>query len=180
MMINQSLEHFNLDVIELTEVLEKIVKAKRYAFIIHDDNEEFKHIHIILEFENARHITSIAKLLDIEPQYIEVWKGSIKNAYSYLLHRTDEARKENKKQYSPKNVVANFDFEMSINEIETILSNNKDLKNKRKNEVNKLIELFDLKIIDKQALLENLSGIEYAHNEKTIISIEKMHLKKIK
>ena len=67
-----------------------------------------QHFHVVLKFENAHTISSVAKLFKDEEQYVEVWKGKIENAWSYLLHRTNGAK--SKFQYSPQDVVSNFDF----------------------------------------------------------------------
>lgn len=171
MMLTQSLEQLPYQVDHLEKILINSVKAKRWAYIVHDDKEEFKHVHAVLEFENARSIKAVAKLLHIEPQYIEKWKGSVKNAYSYLLHRTAEARAENKKSYEPSEVSANFDFVQTMQEIELEITSAKNKQGKKR--INELLDLFDLEVISRIDLEEELSGSEFASVVRKMDSIER-------
>ena len=52
----------------------------------------------------------MANLFKDKSQYVDVWKGRIANAYSYLLHETEEAREQGKHVYKASEAVASFDF----------------------------------------------------------------------
>ena len=75
---------------ELTDVLKPI----RFAGILHDKDigsdgtAVAPHIHLILQFESARSLNNLAKLTSQPIQCFEQWRGSINNAYSYLVHHT--------------------------------------------------------------------------------------------
>ncbi len=72
----------------------------KIAGIIHDKdiNEEGepieKHVHIVLQFKNPRSLEQLAKLIN-EPQVsaFQQWRGNVNNAYSYLVHQTNESKK---------------------------------------------------------------------------------------
>lgn len=116
-MFMQDVDHLKVPESELKNILGKS-GAKEWAMIKHDKDKGVRpHYHITLKYDNPQQITSIAKRFKDKPQYVEVWKGRINNAYSYLLHRTSEAKK--KYQYSPKDVIASFDFSTRINSIES-------------------------------------------------------------
>ena len=121
MMYTQQLRHLPAGTIEqLTALLEKMA-PKKYALIVHDKdvNEQGEpaedHVHVMLSFENARHISSIAKKLGDKPQSIEMWKGKAENGYSYLIHATKDS--VNKHQYLPSEVKANFNYQEEIRRI---------------------------------------------------------------
>ena len=95
----QNLEHLPFK--DLTECLEHIKKELnpiKYAGILHnkdvngDGSLKTPHIHLMLQFENARSIDNVAKILKDRPQYIQQWKGDSTNGYSYLIHATTEAQ----------------------------------------------------------------------------------------
>lgn len=98
---------------QLTELLKKMA-PKKYALIVHDSdvndhNEKIEdHVHVMLSFENARSVNSVAKELGDEPQYLEMWKGKAENGYAYLIHATKFSI--SKYQYPPEKVTANFNY----------------------------------------------------------------------
>ena len=103
----------------LDKLLERLkeIGAERYAGILHDkDSEENPHIHIFMHFPHGREIKSVAKKLNIAPQYIEKWDGGIDNGFAYLVHRTPKANDDY--QYAPNEVIANFDYVGWIGEYE--------------------------------------------------------------
>ena len=117
MMYEQQLKHLPFPFTtkeELAAFIEKVLKPKRYALILHDKDVDDKgnpvepHIHVMLSYDNARSINSIAKLLGDKPQSIEAWHGKAENGYSYLIHATDNSRL--KHQYDANEVAANFDY----------------------------------------------------------------------
>lgn len=109
MMYEQQLAHLPVASVEALKKRIIALDPIRWAYIIHNkDSHVAPHVHVILQFKNARHLTAVAKALGDKPQYLEQWKGNINNGYSYLIHATKDAR--DKYQYDPKDVVANFDF----------------------------------------------------------------------
>lgn len=163
MMYTQQVEHSEFEDIDILEkYLVTAVKPDRYAIILHDKDIGAEgdllapHFHVMLQFENARSLKNIAKLLKVEPQYIEKWDGSTYNGYSYLIHATEKAIADGKHQYGIDEVKANFDFE------ELIKKASKDAKISRKQREEHLLDaLLDGKI-SKEALERQLSGSAYA------------------
>ena len=178
-MFVQQIDYFktpNIQVIikELTDVLKPI----RFAGILHDKDigsdgtAVAPHIHLILQFESARSLNNLAKLTSQPIQCFEQWRGSINNAYSYLVHHTSSD--QDKYQYSPKEVIANFDYLFLLETIE---------KNVRKrNEVNdsmiidNLLDLLYAGEITKSEIEERLTGSQYA---KARQKIETVYLKRL-
>lgn len=66
------------------------------------------HIHIVLGFSQSRSVLDIANWFGIPSQFVEVKKGrtALPNALKYLVHANDKQ----KYQYSPDEVVANYDY----------------------------------------------------------------------
>lgn len=106
------LPHKNLA--ENTDYMAKRLKPTKYAGIIHDKDTNDKgspaesHVHIVMQFQNARSLHNLAKLTKQPIQQFEKWNGDVNNAYSYILHQTNNA--QTKHQYKAKDVIANFDF----------------------------------------------------------------------
>lgn len=119
-MLVQDLDNLSFDLKELEDRLSTL-HANEWAYILHNKDQSKNgglvkpHIHCVVKFENERMLTSLAKKLEIKPQYFQIWSGRINNAYSYMLHLTNNA--QNKHIYSPKDVVASFDFPKRIKEI---------------------------------------------------------------
>ena len=101
---------------DLADRIEAKLHPARYAVIVHgketdnDGNPKEPDIHAMMCFANARYLDAVAKKLGDEAQYIQKWDGDANNGFSYLLHRTSDARKKGKHQYDPSEVAANFDF----------------------------------------------------------------------
>lgn len=117
MMITQQVEYLPSDMKTTDECFTTIMnklEPSKCAVILHDkdvdDDGKAKapHVHAMISFDNARSLQNVARLLGIEPQYIEQWKGESLNGYSYLIHATTNA--EHQYQYSTDEVIANFDF----------------------------------------------------------------------
>ena len=113
----QDLDHLKVDEKDLSTIL-KQSGALEWAYIKHDQDPQKDqdgktirpHIHVVLKYENPQKISSVASMFKDQPQYVGVWKGRIANAYSYLLHETEEAQAEGKYVYKTDDVVASFDF----------------------------------------------------------------------
>lgn len=120
-MYEQQLKHLPCTVDELVNKIETQIKPDKYAFIVHDKDRTVtgdlveSHLHGMMSFKNARYINSLAKQLNDNPQQFEVWRGSSQNGYAYLTHRTTNA--QSKFQYSPSDVIANFDYVKELTQI---------------------------------------------------------------
>lgn len=124
-----------------------------------------QHFHVVLKFENAHSIASIAKLFKDEKQYVQIWNGRIENAWSYLLHKTSGAR--SKFQYSPADVTANFDFAKEIKKIE-------DKVKQSKANINAEIQSYTDGKITKEELIEKIGVWEFAKRKKTLDAVEQV------
>lgn len=113
----QDLDHLSVKESDFKQIMNQS-GALEWAYIKHDKDPKHDkdgklirpHIHAVLKYENPQKIGSIANLFNDKNQYVEVWKGRIANAYSYLLHETDEAQEQGKHVYKASEVVASFDF----------------------------------------------------------------------
>lgn len=124
-----------------------------------------QHFHVVLKFKDAHSISSVAKLFKDENQFIEVWKGKIENAWSYLLHRTTGA--QNKFQYKPDAVTSNFDFAKEIKKIED------KVKQSRAN-INEKIQSYTEGEISKSQLIDEIGILEYAKRKRTLDAVEQL------
>lgn len=121
-MFVQDVQHLQVKESQLSEILNKS-GALEWAYINHnqdtDDNDQpiRPHYHVVLKYENPQPIASVASLFKDSPQYVQVWRGRINNAYSYLIHETEEAENEGKYHYDDSDVVASFNFHNRMEEI---------------------------------------------------------------
>lgn len=175
----QNLE--NLPFTNLNECLEYIKKELnpiKYAGILHnkDKNEDgslkMPHIHVMLQFENARSIENIAKILKDKPQYIQKWNGDSTNGYSYLIHATTES--QNQHQYEMDEVSANFDY------IHLIVKTKKRIKfnltGRDELVIKGLLDKLYLGEITKEDVEKQLSGSQYAKAKNRIESVYQKHI----
>lgn len=175
MMYTQQLEHLPAKTVEnLTALIEK-TSPKKYALIVHDKdvNEQGEpvkdHVHVMLSFENARSINSIAKALRDEPQYMQMWKGKAENGYSYLIHITRDSI--DKHQYPPEEVTANFNYPEDIRRI----TEETERKTQAANTKLLLNALYDGEIA-KEKLEKKLSGSQYGKMKRQIEDVWSKHL----
>lgn len=116
---------------QLIDLIQRKLKPAKYAMIIHnkDKNDSGKliepHIHLALNFTNARSLNSISKIIGDKTQYFEKAK-SWNNLCSYLCHRTTSAKQ--KYQYDPNEVVANFNYLELLEKITKQVENSDDRK----------------------------------------------------
>lgn len=93
--------------------------AVRWAAIVHDKDTDksgkliVPHVHVMLEFKQAKRLSGVAKGLNTQPQQLESMTkrnraNGIKNGFAYLVHATRSARREHKYPYDPTDVIANF------------------------------------------------------------------------
>ena len=88
------------------EIIAKLaeIRAKNYAFIYHnkDDEDKRKHIHLVIEFENARTFDSLKKKLD--GWHIETCRN-LALSLQYLTHKNAP----DKEQYEIDDVIKSND-----------------------------------------------------------------------
>lgn len=178
MMYTQQLSHLPAkDPAALVHVIETQVRPKQWALITHDQDidENGKavapHVHAMLTFQNARSVSSIAKLLGDQPQYVVLWKGNVNNGFSYLIHETKGARTQH--QYSPLDVIASFDFPALCQQITVEIS---QAKAERANNVKSLLDMLLLGLVTKEQVLEQLSGSQYARYHRQIDDVDNQRL----
>jgi len=144
----------------------KAIGADRYAGILHDkDTGEKPHITIFMHFPNGREVIPLAKKLNIEPQYLQKWDEGIDNGFAYLTHRTPDAKEDY--QYSPKEVIANFDYVSWIGEYEA--KKQEKVKNiPCGNDINHLLNCLYIGVMTREDVEKQLSGSQYAKHHKKI------------
>lgn len=145
----------------------------KYAAIVHDkdlneDNEPVEpHVHVVMQFENARSLDNIAKQLDDLPQNIQWWKGRVNNAYSYLIHQTNNS--QHTYQYDTKEVIANFDYEELISSIHSNVVKKTGLSDSVI--INNTLDLLYEGEISKDDAEKRLTGSQYAKAAKRIEAV---------
>lgn len=167
----------------LTENVEFIthkLKPKKYAAILHNkDLENGKvvesHIHLVMQFQNARSLNNLAKLTNQPVQQIEKWDGDVNNAYSYLVHQTTNS--QHKHQYKAKEVIANFDYIGLIKKISSDIDSKTTLKDSII--INNVLDLlYDGEVILEQAE-EMLSGSQYGKAKQRLDAVYKKRMEKV-
>lgn len=160
---------------KLIAVVENELKPQRYAIILHDKDThedgtpEEPGYHVMLCFQNARTIEATAKHLGDKPQYITKWDGEVNNGFSYLIHRTRDARKEGKHQYAPSEVIANFDFVKLIEQIEDKLSlKQQNVQAGVKFSIDELLNALYSGVLSKEDVEKHLTGAQYGRYRRQI------------
>lgn len=103
--------------------------ANRWAAIIHDKDTDktnkliVPHVHVMLEFKQAKRLSGVARGLNTQPQQLESMTkrnkaNGIKNGFAYLVHATRSARREHKYAYDPADVIANFPYPKYLESIQ--------------------------------------------------------------
>lgn len=168
-MYTQDLDHLPFKKEKLKEILEKS-SAEEWAYILHDKDTNEKgekirpHFHVIMKFKDAKTISRIAKLFNDRQEYIEVWRNSINNGYSYLIHETSNAK--NKHHYDPSEVISSFDFETRIKQIR------KKVAKPSKKDIDNLIDDYSNEILTKEELQEKIGVLEMAKHKTLLDHIE--------
>ncbi|WP_160559712.1 Rep family protein [Parablautia muri] len=179
-MYEQQLAHLSVNSMDgLIKLIENKLRPKRYAVILHDKDTDEKgkpaeaHIHLMLSFENARSINSVAKLLGYKAQYIEAWKGDSNNGYAYLIHATDNAR--TKHQYAISEVTANFDYSTLMKKVTAEVKKADTYGDAAK--IKTFLNLLYIGAISKSEVEKQLSGAQYAKAKKQIEDVYAKYLK---
>ena len=99
--------------VDLQATLMKYRTIKQWAYIIHDKDDTRAHYHIYLNFGSSSVDTAlVASWFQVPENFINKVNGRKTDMLLYLTHGNDSQK--NKYQYSPKEVIANFDFETEI------------------------------------------------------------------
>ncbi|MGX6980184.1 Rep family protein [Vagococcus elongatus] len=163
-----------IDIDELYNFIEKRLKPEQFAIIKHDFdiNDEQQHVpfhyHIALQFKNPRHLSSLAKSVNDSSQNFEAWNGNYKNMFSYLTHRTEKSG--GKHQYDFEEVKANFDYIAFMEEIAASINNFSE------NKISQYLNLLGEGLISLEVLLDSITPVEYANNERKIKAIQSFKL----
>ena len=96
------------------DILRRYKTIKKYAYILHDkDSDTSPHYHIYVNFGKSGVDSKIvAQWFGVQEPQVERIKGRATDMLLYLTHGQESQK--NKYQYSPSEVVANFDFEAEI------------------------------------------------------------------
>ena len=178
-MFVQQIEYFqSSNLQDIIEYMTNILKPLRFAGILHDKdigqdgNLVAPHIHLVLQFESARSLNNLAKLTKQPIQCFEQWRGSVNNAYSYLVHHTES--NQDKYQYSPKEVIANFDYLLLLDTIERNVTKRYEINDTMI--IDNLLDLLYTGNITKSEIEQRLTGSQYA---KARQKIETVYLKRL-
>ena len=175
MMYVQQLAHLPAqDLDTLKGIVEQKVQPKRYAMILHNQetdkegNPRPPDIHVMMTFDNARHLDAVAKILGDKPQYLEAWDSNHENGYAYLVHATKKAREEGKHQYDPSEVIANFDYPSFLVQVQTKAANTaqpKDLSAKN------LLDALYAGVLPKEEVERRMTGSQLAYYKRQIDTV---------
>ena len=98
---------------DIQEILKAHKTIKKWAYILHDKDDTADHYHIYLNFGSSGVDTKqIAEWFGLQESQVNKVRGRASDMLLYLTHGNDSQK--NKYQYSPTEVVANFDFETEI------------------------------------------------------------------
>lgn len=168
-------EHINKE--ELHSILSHIKSIEKYAFILHDKDKlangidiKKSHFHVLIRFscsvKGINFIPRLTKTKNSETNAIEKMRDtgayieptiSFKNSLLYLIHKSSSSRK--KFQYSPDEVIANFDYKNEIKEY---------TENDRGDYVKQQIDNYTIGEINLVELRRNIDAIEFRDNENLI------------
>ncbi len=96
------------------DIIKSHKTIKQYAYILHDkDIGQSPHWTIYLNFGNSGVDTKqVGEWFGLQESQVERIKGRKTSALEYLTHSNDT--QQHKHQYSPSEIIANFDFETEI------------------------------------------------------------------
>lgn len=96
------------------DIVRRYRTIKKYAYILHDkDPDTAPHYHIYLNFgKSGIESALVAQWFGLQESQVNRVQGRATDMLQYLTH-SNESQK-NKYQYSPSEVIANFDFEEEI------------------------------------------------------------------
>ncbi len=110
MEVESRVEFFKCDI---QEVIKSHKTIKKWAYILHDKCDTAPHYHIYLNFGNSGvDHKQVAEWFGLQESQVNKIRGRATDMLLYLTHGNDSQK--NKYQYSPTEVIANFDFETEI------------------------------------------------------------------
>lgn len=140
-MYTQQLQYMGKDGRVTFEEFEKVIAeySEEYAYIIHDKDKDaeteepvFPHFHALFRIKHSRKLKDVMKWFgETRPSQFELPIDEIddkkknnkwNNMLSYLCHRTNKSR--SKFQYDFKEVVANFDYALTMEKIQKEIEEN--------------------------------------------------------
>ena len=99
--------------VDIQEVIRSKKSIKQWAYIKHDKDDTAPHYHIYLNFGTTTvDFADVAKWFGLPENFVSKVNGRKADMLQYLTH--SNPGQEHKHQYSPKEVIANFDFEGEV------------------------------------------------------------------
>ena len=172
-MYEQQVRHLpnNMTPDELYDHVEQDIKPKRVASIVHNNDVKEDgitpaedHVHMMLQFENARSVNQVAKEIGDNPERLLIWRKTPENGFSYLIHATDEARY--KHQYSCDEVRANFDYTSYMRDISKKVKKTVEVSSAKK--INGFLDLIATGDMTVAEAKSELTGSLYAQSSEKI------------
>lgn len=109
-MVASRVEYFKGDI---QEIIKSHKTIKQWAYMLHDKDDTAPHYHIYLNFGSSGVDTKqIGEWFGLQESQVEKIKGRKTDALEYLTHSNDTQKY--KYQYSPSEVIANFDVGTEI------------------------------------------------------------------
>ena len=178
-MYEQQLSHLPRALTEndIYDYVSKKLNPKRFAIGVHEfdksenDTPVEAHVHIMMSFDNARSLASIAKILGDKPQSVAKWDERADNGYAYLCHRTAESR--GKYPYDPKRIRANFDYPAFLSRYEANAQ-----KAQKSTQINSLMDALKDGTVSLREVEEQLTGAVYGKYYPQFQRIEAYRLRK--
>lgn len=102
------------------DILRRYKTIKKYAYILHDkDSDTSPHYHIYLNFgKSGVDSKLVAEWFGLQESQVNKITGRATDMLQYLTHSNDSQK--NKYQYSPSEVISNFDFEEEIRQAKIV------------------------------------------------------------
>ena len=105
--------------VDVQATIKRYKTIKQWAYIVHDKDDTRPHYHIYLNFGSSSCDTKmVASWFGLADNFVSKIKGRKTDMLEYLTHGNESQK--NKYQYSPTEVVSNFDFETEIEESKII------------------------------------------------------------
>lgn len=104
---------------DIQETIKSHKTIKKWAYILHDKDDTAPHYHIYLNFDRSSVDTkNVAEWFGLQESQVNKVRGRMTDMLLYLTHGNESQK--NKHQYSPSEVVSNFDFEAEIKNAQVI------------------------------------------------------------
>lgn len=98
---------------DIQEIIKSKKTIKKWAYILHDKDDTAPHYHIYLNFGDSSVDTKeVASWFGLQESQVNRIRGRATDMLEYLTHANNS--QQNKYQYSPDEVISNFDFQTAI------------------------------------------------------------------